>query len=71
MIDADPEGSARARAALESFMLALWTGNAKHGIWQAVYSLEGTLPLLLMLEGPQALVDIAQQVVRDGARWGV
>lgn len=47
------------RKVLETFLVTLWQAGARRGIWQTVHSIEGTLPLLIALEGPQAAVAIA------------
>ena len=47
---------------LEDFLVKLWQASAQRGIWQCVHSIEGSLPLLLALEGPQALVTIAHTI---------
>ncbi len=57
------------RRLLEEFLVTLWQENAKQGIWQAVYGIEGTLPLLMALEGPQAVVEVARSVADEGALW--
>jgi hypothetical protein len=54
---------------LEEFVVALWQADAAQGIWRAVYGVEGSLPLLIKLEGPQAVVDIAQAAAEQGKRW--
>lgn len=59
----------RARKALEDFVLALWESNSAGGIWQAIYGVEGTLPILMLLEGPAAVVHIAQVAANDGVHW--
>jgi len=42
------------------FLQQLWQDAAHNGIWQTVYTIGGTLPLLLALAGPQAVVMLAQ-----------
>lgn len=49
------------RANLENFLIRLWEGNVARGAWQTVHALEGCLALLLVMEGPAALVTIAQR----------
>ena len=36
--------------------------DAGRGVWQAIHGVEGTLPLLLALDGPQAVAQLAQRV---------
>ncbi|MCX6045231.1 MAG: hypothetical protein NT075_08960 [Chloroflexi bacterium] len=50
------------RDILTQFLVNLWQASAQRGIWQVVHSIEGSLPLLLALEGPQAAVEIARSV---------
>lgn len=45
----------------ESFLSRLWESNVLRGAWQTVHALEGSLALLLALEGPSALITIAQR----------
>lgn len=47
---------------LAAFLVKLWQASAQRGLWQTVHSIEGSLPLLLALEGPQAPVMIARAV---------
>jgi hypothetical protein len=47
---------------LRKFLINLWQTSAQRGPWQIVHSLEGSLPLLLALEGPLALVALARAV---------
>lgn len=51
------------------FLAQLWAADAQRGIWQMVHSLEGSLPLLLALEGPHALVAIAHHAAETGQTW--
>ncbi|MEM7538676.1 MAG: hypothetical protein AAF639_41315 [Chloroflexota bacterium] len=53
---------------LIEFMVGLWQSNISQGIWQTVHSIEGSIPLLLALTGPAALVAIAQTAARDAHR---
>ena len=50
------------RSALEQFMRAIWQHDAGRGVWQTIHAIEGTLPLLLALDGPQAVTQLAQRV---------
>lgn len=49
------------RTNIESFLIRLWESNVPRGAWQTVHSLEGSLALLLVMEGASALVTIAQR----------
>lgn len=57
------------RAALESFVTAIWAADRTRGLWQTVYGIEGMLPLVAALEGPDALVALARGVAQAGSRW--
>lgn len=65
----DPAHTAAMRRRLEEFSVLLWQENARRGIWQAVYGIDGSLPMLLALEGPDALVEIANAAANEGALW--
>ena len=43
-------------------MRGIWQHDAGRGVWQAIHGVEGTLPLLLALEGPQVVAQLAQRV---------
>ncbi|HXF61379.1 MAG TPA: hypothetical protein VNK95_07170, partial [Caldilineaceae bacterium] len=64
--DVDPF---EAHAALGRFMVELWQADLQKGLWQTIHGVEGTLPLLLALEGPDALVVLAQTVAKEGSQW--
>jgi hypothetical protein len=51
-----------------TFLVNLWHSSAQRGTWQVVHSLEGALPLLITLTGPQALVTIAQTISQRSPR---
>jgi len=57
------------RSVLEAFVLGLWKTDTSRGVWQTVHGIEGTLPLVVALEGPQALIDIAVATLAVGSRW--
>lgn len=54
------------RPILENFLVQLWQASAQRGVWQTVHSIEGSLPLLMALEGAQAPVMIARAVAYQG-----
>jgi hypothetical protein len=58
-----------ARASLTNFVADLWDADIQKGLWQTIHGIEGALPLLMALEGPHALVKIAQTVAAEGAAW--
>jgi hypothetical protein len=63
--------AASIRAALESFLTGVWQADSQRGLWQTVHGIEGTLPLLIALDGPGAVVALARGVEQAGARWNV
>jgi tetratricopeptide (TPR) repeat protein len=58
------------RAALEQFLTGIWEQDSRRGLWQTVHGIEGSLPLLLALEGPEAVAGLARSVNEIGVRWG-
>ena len=58
------------RRELERWMGAIWQADSQRGLWQTVQGIEGLLPLLIGLEGPQAVVQLAHSVVQIGPQWG-
>lgn len=65
----DAERAKSMRLLLEEFAVTLWEENARAGIWQAIYGIEGTLSLLTHLEGPRAILTIAHAAVEYGEYW--
>ena len=65
----DADAATAAQAQLREFLLTLWQSDAARGVWQTVHGVEGSLPLVAALEGPQALVAIAQAAADDGGLW--
>jgi hypothetical protein len=59
----------QARNALTQFLVQLWESDVKKGLWQTIHGIEGSLSLLLTLEGPDALLTIAQMTLREGSQW--
>ena len=51
------------------FLSGLWRQDAARGIWQTVHGLEGALPLILALEGPEAVIQIARVASKEGEEW--
>jgi len=58
------------RGELERWMGAIWQADSQRGLWQTVHGIEGLLPLLIGLEGPQAVVQLAHNIVEIGPQWG-
>lgn len=63
-------GAGNVRAAVEQFIVAVWQHDSQRGLWQTVHGIEGLLPLLIALDGPDAVVDLARGVEQAGRRWG-
>lgn len=57
------------RAALENFLTGVWQADSRRGLWQTVHGIEGLLPLLIALDGPESVVALARGVEQAGARW--
>jgi hypothetical protein len=47
----------------------LWDADVLKGLWQTVHGIEGSLALLLALDGPEALMTLAQFALREGSQW--
>jgi len=60
---------AEERAVLGDFLVQLWEQSAAQSVWQTVYAVGGSLPLIIALAGPEAAVEIAQLAVAEGAGW--
>jgi hypothetical protein len=58
-----------AHAELTQFLVQLWESDVRKGLWQTVHGIEGSLALLLALEGPDALMTLANVAMREGSRW--
>jgi hypothetical protein len=54
---------------IERFLPQLWQADAQRGAWQIVHSLEGSIPLILALEGPTTLVAIAHAAYDQPHLW--
>lgn len=57
------------RAALGRFVEGIWQDDMQRGIWQTVHGIDGTLPLVLVLEGPGAVAEIANAAAQLGQQW--
>ncbi len=57
------------RRRLSQFLVDVWNTDVQRGIWQTIHGIEGTLPLILALDGPQSLVDIALLAKDEGGSW--
>ena len=69
-LTAAPTGDdSAARHALTNLVADLWDADVQKGLWQTIHGIEGCLPLLLALEGPQALVQVARTVAAEGDSW--
>lgn len=61
--------AAETRAALEQFARGVWKNDEQRSLWQTVHGIEGTLPLVLALEGAEAVAVIAEGASQLGKRW--
>lgn len=64
-----PAAAEDVRPLLARFLVELWETDAGRGIWQAIHGVEGSLPLVLALDGPDALVTIAEAAAQSGDLW--
>ncbi|MCC6167290.1 MAG: hypothetical protein IT329_08695 [Caldilineaceae bacterium] len=62
-------GPIQTHAHLADFVLELWRADVQKGLWQTIHGVEGSLPLLLAVEGPEALLAVAHRLAQDGSRW--
>lgn len=60
---------AEERRTIEQFLMDLWQKNAQRGIWQTVHGIHGSLALIILLDGPQAVESIAAFAVEAGDQW--
>lgn len=58
-----------AQAAAKSLLRYLWEGSSPQGIWPTVYSIGGSLPLLICLAGSDAVIKIAHFTAAEGNQW--
>jgi hypothetical protein len=56
-------------AIFSRFVLNLWQVDSERGLWQLVRGIDGSLPLVLALEGPGALTDLAHTAIEQGDSW--
>jgi hypothetical protein len=59
------------RAVLERFLTSLWQADSRRGPWPIVHSLEGSIPLILALDGPATLVAIARAASERSRLWSM
>jgi hypothetical protein len=59
----------QAHTELTQFLVQLWENDIRKGLWQTVHGIEGSLALLLALEGAEALMTVAQVALREGSSW--
>lgn len=69
MLSVDATDPTQAYAALTRFVLDLWQDDVPKGLWQTIHGIEGTLGLVLALDGPASLALVAQMVAREGPQW--
>lgn len=56
-------------AELRKFLESVWSYDAGKGLWQTVHGVEGSLRLVCKLDGPEALVAIAEAAANEGGLW--
>ena len=54
---------------LAQFLVELWENDVRKGLWQTVHGVEGSLALILALEGADALMTLAQVALHEGSQW--
>lgn len=54
---------------LGDFLVQLWEQSVARGIWQTVYAVGGSLPLLIALAGSDTVEALAQFVAAEGSQW--
>jgi hypothetical protein len=67
--DVPPDGVEEDAAVYATFLAELWSANAARGLWQTVHGLNGSLPLVLALEGPPTIAAIARVAHERGPEW--
>ncbi len=64
-----PEGERVLAQPAEQFLTELWRADAQRSIWQIVHGLDGSIPLLLALEGPAGIAALAQAIHQKQVLW--
>jgi hypothetical protein len=54
---------------VEGFLTQLWQADAQRGAWQIVHGIEGSIPLILALEGSHTLVALARAAHANPQLW--
>lgn len=67
--DADGQFVQEARTYAFDFLNQFWQDSAQKGIWQTVYTVGGTLPLVIALAGAPAVVALARATAQEGHSW--
>lgn len=67
--EAGDAGRAEEQAAMERFLIGIWTNDVQRGLWQTVHGIEGSLSLVIALEGPATVAAIAQHAAILGDNW--
>ncbi len=65
----NPSDALRAHGELTQFLVQLWEHDVPKGLWQTVHGIEGSLALLLALDGAHALMALAHVALREGSQW--
>lgn len=64
------DSDADAQSIYARFAFDLWQADAARGLWQLVHGINGSLPLVLALDGPGTIVTIARVASENGESWG-
>ncbi len=67
--DAPLDADAESQSVFGRFVADLWEADGARGIWQIVHGIDGSLPLVLALEGPGTVVGIARFAHEQGDDW--
>ncbi len=57
------------QASLADFLVQLWEQSIGQGLWQTVYAVGGSLPLVIALAGSEAVLVLAQLAGSEGTSW--
>jgi hypothetical protein len=67
--DVPPDGIEEDHAVYANFLAELWAADAARGLWQTVHGMNGSMPLVLALEGPPTVAAIARVAHEQGPEW--
>ena len=67
--DSPLDDSEETQNVIARFVIDLWEADAARGLWQTVHGMNGSLPLVLALEGPGTVAAIAHIAHAQGEGW--